>query len=234
MLKNIIFDLDGTLLPQDQNEFIKNYFYSLTKKLVLLGYDSEKFIKGIQIGTNAMIQNQGKETNEKVFWDIFEEITTYKKDIISEHFMDYYINEFNELGQSVKQYVGLNEVLLNLKEKGYQLILATNPLFPPIATQNRIKWAGIDSGVFSHITTYDNSYYSKPNIKYYQEIFDDFEMLPEESIMIGNDMIEDLVITELGCDIYIVTDNLINKDNLELPEKSSNMVGLIKYLNKLL
>ena len=148
--------------------------------------------------------------------------------------MDYYINEFNELGASVKPYNGLNEVLLNLKEKGYQLILATNPLFPPIATQNRIKWAGIDSDVFSHITTYDNSYYSKPNIKYYQEIFDDFEMLPDESIMIGNDMIEDLVITELGCDIYIVTDNLINKDNLELPEKSSNVVELINYLNKLL
>lgn len=234
MLKNIIFDLDGTLLPQDQKEFVQNYFYSLTKKIANEGYDSQKFITGIQLGTKAMIENQGKYTNDKVFWETFEIVSGYKESVISNHFMDYYTNEFMELGRNVKPYEGLNEVLISLKEKGYQLILATNPLFPPIATQNRIKWANIDSDVFSHITTYDNSYYSKPNIKYYQEIFEDFDMLPEESIMIGNDMTEDLVVMELGCDVYIVTDHLINKDNLELPEKSSNMEGLIKYLKELL
>ncbi|MFA7507411.1 MAG: HAD family hydrolase, partial [Bacilli bacterium] len=114
------------------------------------------------------------------------------------------------------------------------LILATNPLFPKIATENRIKWANIDSLVFTHITTYENSYYSKPNIKYYQEIFTDFNIDPSESLMVGNDMSDDFVVTELGCDIYIVTDHLINKDNLKLPEKSSNMEELIKYLKKLI
>ena len=234
MLKNIIFDLDGTLLPQNIDEFIEKYFYTLTKKIVSLGYDSDKFIKGIKIGTDAMLNNDGYETNECVFWEAFEKVTGYKKDLISDYFIDYYNNEFNELANSVIPYKGLNEVLYKLKGKGYHLILATNPLFPKIATENRIKWANIDSLVFTHITTYENSYYSKPNIKYYQEIFTDFNIDPSESLMVGNDMSDDFVVTELGCDIYIVTNHLINKDNLKLPEKSSNMEELIKYLKKLI
>lgn len=234
MLKNIIFDLDGTLLPQDLNEFLNNYFYRLTKKLVSKGYDSKKFIKGIQMGTDAMIKNQGEATNEVVFWVEFEKASGYMENEIGKHFLDFYTHEFNELGKSVKPYLGLNDVLTGLKEKGYQLILATNPLFPPIATQNRIKWAGIDSDVFTHITTFDNSYYSKPNILYYEEIFKDFNIIPEESLMIGNDMSDDFVVTKLGCDIYIVTDHLINKENLDLPEKATTMNELIKYLKKLL
>lgn len=186
------------------------------------------------MGTDAMIKNQGEATNEVVFWVEFEKASGYMENEIGKHFLDFYTHEFNELGKSVKPYLGLNDVLTGLKEKGYQLILATNPLFPPIATQNRIKWAGIDSDVFTHITTFDNSYYSKPNILYYEEIFKDFNIIPEESLMIGNDMSDDFVVTKLGCDIYIVTDHLINKENLDLPEKATTMNELIKYLKKLL
>lgn len=234
MLKNIIFDLDGTLLPQDQNEFIQNYFYALTKKIVREGFDAKTFIKGIHLGTEAMLKNTGKKTNERVFWEAFEKATGHKEEEVSDTFLDYYTHEFNQLGKQVKPYKGINELLILLKEKGYNLILATNPLFPPIATQNRIKWAGVDASVFTHITTYDNSRFSKPNILYYKEIFENFNILPNESLMIGNDMIEDMVVTELGCDIYIVTNHLINKTNLELPEKASDMKNLIKYLKMLL
>ena len=57
-----------------------------------------------------------------------------------------------------------------LSKEGYNLILATNPIFPRIATLNRIKWAGLDPDDFIYISTYENSHYSKPNIKYYEEI----------------------------------------------------------------
>ena len=41
-IKMILFDLDGTLLPMDQNHFVKTYFGALAKKLAPLGYDPEK------------------------------------------------------------------------------------------------------------------------------------------------------------------------------------------------
>lgn len=39
MLKAIFFDLDGTLLPMDENEFAKGYFGLLSNKMEKYGYD---------------------------------------------------------------------------------------------------------------------------------------------------------------------------------------------------
>ena len=37
-IKTILFDLDGTLLPMDEKEFIKGYFGMLCAKLAPFGY----------------------------------------------------------------------------------------------------------------------------------------------------------------------------------------------------
>ena len=47
MKKAILFDLDGTLLPMNLDEFIKMYFGLLGRKLVDHGYDPEQFKKGM-------------------------------------------------------------------------------------------------------------------------------------------------------------------------------------------
>lgn len=38
MIKAILFDLDGTVLPMNEEEFTKGYFGLLCKKLVSYGY----------------------------------------------------------------------------------------------------------------------------------------------------------------------------------------------------
>ena len=39
MIKTILFDLDGTLLPMDQDAFTKAYFKSLSEYLLPFGYE---------------------------------------------------------------------------------------------------------------------------------------------------------------------------------------------------
>ena len=63
MLKAVLFDLDGTLLPMDQEVFVKYYFGGLCKKLVPLGFDANELVKNIWAGTKAMITNNGSQTN---------------------------------------------------------------------------------------------------------------------------------------------------------------------------
>ena len=65
MIKTVIFDLDGTLLPMDQEAFTKYYFGLLAKKLAPHGYEPEKLIKSIWAGTAAMVKNDGSRTNEE-------------------------------------------------------------------------------------------------------------------------------------------------------------------------
>ena len=52
--KAVLFDLDGTLLPMDQDSFVKFYFGGLAKKLAPHGYDPQALIAAIWTGTKAM------------------------------------------------------------------------------------------------------------------------------------------------------------------------------------
>ena len=70
-VKTVFFDLDGTLLPMDQDEFTRGYFKLLAEKLAPFGYETEQLVKAIWSGMAAMVKNNGGESNEEVFWKIF-------------------------------------------------------------------------------------------------------------------------------------------------------------------
>ena len=50
-IKNILFDLDGTLLPMDQDIFVEKYTKGLAKHMMPYGYDPRLLIKGLWMGT---------------------------------------------------------------------------------------------------------------------------------------------------------------------------------------
>ena len=73
MIKTILFDLDGTLLPMDQDVFVKSYFGRLAKKAAPYGYETGRLVSVIWKGTEAMVKNDGSALNEEVFWEVFAE-----------------------------------------------------------------------------------------------------------------------------------------------------------------
>ena len=56
MLKAVLFDLDGTLLPMDQNVFAKAYFTKLSQYICPLGYAPDVFMKGMMQGIGYMLR----------------------------------------------------------------------------------------------------------------------------------------------------------------------------------
>jgi len=214
-IKVVLFDLDGTLLPMSQDVFTKAYFGSLAKKLASHGYEPEKLIKSIWTGSAAMVKNDGTKTNEEVFWNKFSEI--YGEKVLEDepYFEAYYLEEFDKN----KDVCGYNpkaaECVAKIKSLGLRVALATNPLFPSIATEKRIKWAGLNVNDFELYTTYENSRFTKPNLKYYEEVLQKMEVSAEETLMVGNDVTEDMVAADLGMKVFLLTDNLINKENAD-------------------
>ena len=210
-IKNILFDLDGTLLPMDQEVFTKAYFKRLAGKLAPYGYDPEKLIETIWAGTVAMVKNDGSCMNEDAFWKYFAGV--WGEHVLKDKplFDAFYRNEF----QQVKECCGYNQEAVDavneLKRRGYRLILATNPLFPAIATESRIRWAGLKPEDFELYTTYENTGYCKPNPKYYQDILKRLDLTAQESMMVGNDVTEDMVAETVGMQVFLLTDCLINK-----------------------
>lgn len=233
-IKIILFDLDGTLLPMDQDVFVKGYFSTLSKKLAPYGYDPEELTKEIWTGAALMVKNNGPLTNEEVFWNYFLKRFGEKIHEDKKLFDEYYNNEFN----TVKDLCGQNpkalETVLALQEEGYRTALATNPLFPKHATANRIRWAGFDPDIFDFFTSYEVCTSCKPNPRFYQEILDKTDYKPEEILMVGNDVKEDMVAGTLGMKVFLLTDCLINKENVDISQyPHGNYDDLLSYVKGL-
>lgn len=230
MIDTILFDLDGTLLPMDQDIFVKEYMTLLSGKLAGYGYEPRRLVKSIWAGTEAMVRNDGTQTNEQVFWRAFRQI--YGPGVMDDLplFEEFYAGEFGQV-RKVCGYTPLAAELIGmLKEKGYRLILATNPIFPEVATRQRIRWAGLSPEDFELVTTYENSRHCKPNADYYRDIMALAEVKPEQCMMVGNDVGEDMVAKRLGMQEFLLTDCLINKSDADISAyRHGSMEALVGY-----
>ena len=216
MIKAVLFDLDGTLLPMDEEYFKKIYFGEVYKKIAYLGYTLDELLKVIWYGTKAMIQNDGSQINEELFWKKFIEVHPDRLEENKENFVDFYSNIFPSLGHTCGYQPLAKDFIKALKDKGYEVIIASNPIFPLVATKARIRWAGCNPDDFKYITAYENSRFSKPNLKYYEEVLEKTGYKPEEVLMVGNDVREDMIVNKLGIDSYLITDCLLNLDNEDI------------------
>lgn len=232
MIKAVLFDLDGTMLPMDQDLFVKKYFSELCKRFCPeLKIGSDELVKAVWKATGGMIANDRTEPNENVFWRVFanicgEGILDYK-----ETFDDFYMNEFNLCREVCVFNPVVSKTIELLKSKGYTTIAATNPIFPAVATNNRLTWAGVSMDDFSLVTTYENSSSCKPNPQYFTEITDKMNIAPDACLMVGNDVDEDMIAaSSVGMDVFLVKDCMINRSDRDItPFKQGSFEDFFKY-----
>ena len=241
-MNTILFDLDGPLLPMDMKEFTDMYINLLSSRLDSTGYDSKKVIAGLMIGQKAMVENDGLITNEVCFWKAFENFMTdgngkmERKDRrkIEKEIIKFYKEDF-----AIARYITsptdvVNQCVSILKDKGYQLVIATNPIFPEVATYERISWTGLNVEDFSLITTYENSCYAKPNLNYYKHILKTIDKDPEDCLMVGNDVKEDMCAKNIGLDVFLIEGNVIEDENTDISEiKRGNWNVFKDYVSNL-
>ena len=211
-IKAVLFDLDGTLLPMDQDKFLKGYFGLLTETVVAHGYEGKKFMKALLAGTDAMVANDGKATNEAVFWQVFHSF--YDPDewpdiaLFNRFYMDVFPKTRAFCGEDPRPRLIVDAV----HEKELCCALATAPAFPAIATETRMGYVGLHPADFALVTSYENCTFCKPNPDYYRDVAARLGLAPEECLMVGNDVTDDMIpATEVGMQVFLLTDFLINK-----------------------
>ena len=216
MITTVLFDLDGTLLPMELDGFLENYFKLLIGKMTEQGYDPQRTNDALWESLMAMIANDGSRTNEEVFWEVFcrECGRDARADLAV--FEDFYRNEFQQARVSCGFDPKAVETVAAVKAKGLRVVLATSPLYPAIATQQRIAWAGFKPEDFEVYTTYENYHFCKPNTGYYQELLNNLGLKPEECLMVGNDAIEDMAAAKLGINVFLLPKWLVNRKSLDI------------------
>ncbi len=234
MIKAVFYDLDGTLLPMDVNSFAKGYLGMLAGKLSPLGLEPETIINSVWAGVKAMYKNDGSTTNKELFWLAFEKFTGKSRAGFLEASDAFYDNEF----QAAKRFTSENPLAPKAVElaaqNGRKVILATNPVFPKNAQVTRLSWIGLSADDFELITDYESDCFTKPNPQYYLSICERIGIAPEECLMVGNDVTEDMMgASKAGLSCFLVTDHIIESDKFEWGGPSGDFEELLKYLEAL-
>ncbi len=209
-IKCVLFDLDGTLLPMDQTRFIKQYFAALIRFLAPHGYRAEALTDAMWQGIEAMLKNSGSESNEKKFWKVMQNVlgSEVKNDLPV--FEAFYQTEFPKLSALCGHDPSAAETVKALKAEGYTVALATQPVYPRVATEHRVQWTGLSCSDFAHVTTYENSHSCKPSEHYFRSLAALLGFAPEECLMVGNDTTDDMLAEAVGMRVFLLTPCLIN------------------------
>lgn len=233
MYQAIFFDLDGTLLPMDNDEFTKGYLKMLAAEVAPYGYTAEKLIPAMWQGVASMVKNDGTCDNFQAFWKTFSGLMGEQ---VYEHipvFDKFYENDFNNAIIFTQPTTLAKKAVDLSRAKANKVVLATNPFFPEIAVRARLNWAGLKYEEFDHVTHYSNSHYCKPNPDYYIEIAGTLGLDPSKCLMVGNNTKEDISAGQkAGLDTYLITDCIITEG--EFPKtKMGSFEDFIVFLQNL-
>lgn len=210
MLKAVFFDLDGTLLPLDEEAFTNVYFHLLYEKVKSIGYEKDKLINTIWQGTKKMYANDGSTSNEEVFWNEFKRVYGEEKINDKKLFDEFYSNEFKKLKAICQDNFYAREIIDFCHKNGLDTYLTTNPIFPLEGTKTRMSFINLTVDDFNLVTSYENSSYTKPNPKYFSKILKDYNLNPNEVILFGNNTLEDGDCAyECGIKCFLVGDFII-------------------------
>ncbi len=215
--KYLLFDLDGTLLHFEPENFIRTYLGAASKYFIDLIPDPQKFVKEILRSTDVMEKGDNKDTNtlEEFLNDFCPKFKANCEDI-RQRFHDFYETEFKVIKPLITKMKGA-ETLLKMIKREYpeiKVILATNPVFPLISIERRMEWGEISQEYFDLITHAENSTYCKGNGNYWIEILEKVGGTPEESLVIGNDGFRDMGAKAYGFSTFLIEENLENEEEM--------------------
>jgi HAD superfamily hydrolase (TIGR01549 family) len=222
-VKAILFDLDDTLLGNDIDRFLGSYL-PLLAKYVSSYMEEDSFVEELMTATQAMISNTAPSiTNAEVFWSVFSDRTGLDREIFEPIVKKFYREEFGKLRSKTERLPEAESVVRSCLSRGFRLVIATNPLFPRSAIEQRLAWAGVPVTEFNFdlVTAYENMHACKPNPEYYEEILSHLAVDPDQAIMVGDDWENDI----LGANHAGIHTYWITQDSENAPDTRPGLIG---------
>jgi FMN phosphatase YigB (HAD superfamily) len=222
-LKALLLDLDDTLIDNSMDTFIPAYFRAL-EAFVSGVVDPERFIKQLLIATRTMDGNDGSgPTNEEVFAAAFYPALGVPREEMEPLLARFYSEAFPQLEPLTRPRRAGPKVVEWSKAAGLQVVIATNPLFPRTAIEQRMAWGevGVDRFDYDLVTCYENSRATKSSPAYFQGVVEFLGRDPKECLMVGDNWGWDVVCAgQAGVPAYWIA-----SDGEQRPEPGFPVVG---------
>jgi FMN phosphatase YigB (HAD superfamily) len=211
LIQTVLFDLDGTLLHVDVEAFFPDYFARVAA-WVSPYMNPKDFTPRLMKSTAAMIANRDPaRTNQDVFLSEFFGDLDIPQETLMPVFDSFYREEFPKLTRHGRPAPGARAVVDSVLAGGRRAVIATSPVFPRAAIEERLRWAGLADLPFALVTHYENMHFCKPHPEYYAEIVAKLGCQPRECLMVGNDVEEDLPAQDVGIRVLLVGPNIIHR-----------------------
>ena len=204
MIKAILFDLDDTLLINPDGVFVPRYL-QLADQYFSQHWQAEALSRLLLQATRAMMTSDNvRMTNTAVAESLIAHHTGQPIEDVRSVFQQFYTQTYPALRDCIDTVANAAQVVDDARSLGVAVAIATNPLYPEEAIRQRLQWAGV-SGEFALVTSSDNMHFTKPDPAYYAEIIARIGIEPDEAMMIGDSLENDIQPAQrLGLHTYYV------------------------------
>lgn len=212
-IRGILFDLDGTLLQVEMKQFIPAYVGALSTCFADL-VEGSRFTDSVLAATFALLQRRdGDRSNEELFLASLERHLGIAPAVFGERLRRFCGDGLQNLASHVRPLPLARPILQRCFDRGLQVVLATNPVFPRPVVDARLRWGELHGFSFHHLTTVENSRRCKPDPGYFSDLLARMNLAPEECVMVGNDTEHDLAAATVGILTFLVDTWLIDRLN---------------------
>ncbi len=210
MTLTLLLDLDDTLLQNDMETFLPAYLQVLSKHLAEK-ISPDHLVKQLLRATQIMLSNDRPDrTLKEIFDQTFYPAVGIDQAQVFDEIEEFYQRRFNELQGLTRPMPGAVELVQEALRRNYDLILATNPLFPLLANLHRLKWTGLEDAIprFRLIASYETFHFAKPNPAFFMELLARSGWREQGVAMVGNDLEMDIIpAKKVGIPTFLVAAN---------------------------
>lgn len=200
MIKAILIDLDNTLLGNDDHVFALEYL-RLAETFFAARWGVEGFSQVIlrYIRGVTHLRDDVRISNTEYAIRLIGDAAGIEADEVRAGFEAFYREAYPVLQDCTQPVTGARALLDCLWDLGYSIVIATNPIYPAEAIRQRLAWAGLpdDLNTYTFVTHGDTMRFAKPNPAYYAEILARVKIEPDEAVMIGDSLDNDIVPAEI-------------------------------------
>jgi FMN phosphatase YigB (HAD superfamily) len=211
-MPGVLFDLDGTLLDVKVSDFLSRYFLAL-KVVVAPQFPGVDLLPAVLASTDAMQRPHPGKTNQEVFYRDFKARTGVDLETNWPVFERFYREVFPTLGADYGPVAGAREAIAAVRGLGWRVAVATQPIFPLVAIEHRLRWAGLADVRFDAITSYEVMQACKPQPAFFTQVCGMIGCAPRDCIMVGDDDAADMAAGELGIRTYFVGQGAAQSDH---------------------
>ncbi len=240
MFQNYIFDLYGTLIDINTNEWDMPLW---NKMAIYYGYKGAIYTgKELKDAYGDFVDEEKKKVQSKhkdykvidiEIKNVFEKLFTAKNVYPTEQEIIDVCGIFRCYSTDyIKLYDGVIDLLDTLKAKNKKIYLLSNA--QRHFTINEMKMLGIYD-YFDGIFISSDLECSKPDVNYYKMLFEKYNLKKDESIMIGNDYLSDIGgASDFGIKSLYIHQDISPEIKGKLRSNYTIMNGNVKEIKKLI